>query len=318
MKRLECFTPFENAWEKMERMLFSPFNWTLWLKLGFLAWLASLLEGYGAGTGFNIPDLSHSDSHAPAFGSDPDRFQVIAIIAAIFLVVLIVALAVVALILWVKARGRFMFIDGLLHGVEEPLVVRWRKFKSQGNSLFLFNIVATLALGLVALLWLGASAALLWKWVADCIGATQMLAPTPLAIGGMLAILALIPFSLISNFILSLFYSLGPLLMYKKGVGAWTAFKATLTLLCGHPWGLFKYWLSMVALQIVISIAVFAFQLLTCVLCCLGCIVMSTPFVWAVVCLPALVLTQLYSIEFASQIGGDFNLTAAEPESGNP
>ena len=48
--------PLGPAIERMKKLLFQPFDLTVWLTIGFAAWLAQLGRSGGGGAGFNVGD----------------------------------------------------------------------------------------------------------------------------------------------------------------------------------------------------------------------------------------------------------------------
>jgi NADH:ubiquinone oxidoreductase subunit K len=131
--------PLGEAWRRMVRGLFGPFDLTKWLTLGFCAFLASCGEGVasfnanfgrgGGGRGGSGTGL------AEAVRWIENNLILVALLAAAFLVV---ALALAALVFWLQSRGKFMLLDGLVFdrgAVVEP----WRAFRLLANSLFRFK-----------------------------------------------------------------------------------------------------------------------------------------------------------------------------------
>ena len=114
---LEYLFPTNRAFGGMKRVLFVPFQFGKWLVLGFTAWLAGLMDGNGIS--FN----ASSDSQSLGAGSPEESFRkanewvqenlelVIGIGVAVFL--LLVALSI--LLLWISSRGKFMFLDNVIH-----------------------------------------------------------------------------------------------------------------------------------------------------------------------------------------------------------
>src|SRR6266487_3022508 len=143
--KIEIFKPFGEAFELTKKILFQPFDLKKWFVIGFAAWLANL--GVGGG-GFNyqgnrregVQKLNEAISQIP----HPILVTGVCVLIA-FVLVLIVLFA------WLRARGRFMFIDCIVRNrgaVAEP----WREFRKEGNSYFLFSLVVGLCFLILAAL----------------------------------------------------------------------------------------------------------------------------------------------------------------------
>src|SRR5216110_2386154 len=142
--RIEIFRPFGEAFELMKKILFQPFDLKKWLVIGFAAWLANL----GSGGGFNYRYNRREDMQKlnEAISQIPHPILVIAVCLLITLV-----LVLIVLFAWLRARGRFLFIDCIVKNrgaIAEP----WRDFRTEGNSYFLFSVTAAVCLVLLAAL----------------------------------------------------------------------------------------------------------------------------------------------------------------------
>jgi hypothetical protein len=304
MSQFEFVKPLGDAWERMVGMLFRPFNWRVWAKLGLLAWLACLFEGGGCGMsisdfGSGKSDKSKLSQSLPQWLLHPTPQQLSIIIGvAVALVLLLVVIGVVAC--WIKCRGRFMFIDGLVKGLDTPFLERWAKFRAQGNSLFLFVICWFLVTTLILLVPLGAMAFLLVKYASAAEGVLGVLF-TILIFG-----LLIMAIALASSLLLLLIVDFGTVLMYKRELGAWAAARRVLTLVSTNIWTTVKYILTLTAIGVATMLAVIVFLIATC--CCIGSIILSIPYVWALVMLPALAFRRLFTIHFIARAGEDFDL----------
>jgi hypothetical protein len=103
--KIEIFKPFGEAFELMKRILFQPFELKKWLVMGFAAFLAHL--GAGFSFRYNYGDRSQFPQQlSDAFHQIP---LWIIVVGATFGIILIITIAVV--FAWLRARGRFIFID---------------------------------------------------------------------------------------------------------------------------------------------------------------------------------------------------------------
>ena len=144
--KIEIFKPFGESLELTKKILFQPFDLAKWCVMGFAAFLASLSGGMSFNfNGFNRNqdwhwkftsirrDMVETTAHWPGW--------VIPVIAILSVFVL----AIVLVLMWLGARGRFMFVDCIVRNraaIKEP----WREFRTEGNSFFLFSLLVVLAI----------------------------------------------------------------------------------------------------------------------------------------------------------------------------
>src|SRR5947199_5358453 len=143
--KIEIFKPFGEAFELTKKILFEPFDLKKWFVIGFAAWLANL--GVGGG-GFNYQYNRREDVQKlnEAISQIPHPILVTGVcVLILFVLVLIVVFT------WLRARGRFMFIDCVVKNrgaIAEP----WRAFQKEGNSYFLFSLAVGFGLFAFAVL----------------------------------------------------------------------------------------------------------------------------------------------------------------------
>ena len=106
--RIEIFKPFGEAFELMKKILFQPFDLKKWLVIGFAAWLANLGAGGGGIGNFNDPDNRREGAQKfnETIGQIPQPVLIIGICVLICVVLLLIVLFA-----WLRARGRFIFVD---------------------------------------------------------------------------------------------------------------------------------------------------------------------------------------------------------------
>jgi hypothetical protein len=138
MNSIEIFRPFNEAYEITLTILFRPFDFKKWLIIGFAAWLAHI----GAGFNFNYRYGGNADFRNNTFFQDiTDTIHQIPlwlIISGVTALVLCI-LALVVVMAWLRARGRFIFIDCLVRN-RGVIVEPWREFARPANSYFLFSL----------------------------------------------------------------------------------------------------------------------------------------------------------------------------------
>jgi hypothetical protein len=298
MPAVTVIGPLDPAWNGMKRILFKPFDMGNWFALGFSAWLATLGETGGS---FNIPgslgEGEGADAASQAVAENLGLVLVVASIAFIFVV------AIAMVLVWASCRGKFMYIDNLVH--DRALVAQpWREHKMHGNSLFLW----TLGLGFVALILVGLVTTPIILGFAARSGSEahvgQMTGLVALAIVAVLFVMLAVG---IVNFIAQ--HCIVPV-MKKRNLpvlAAWSVAKPHLAAACGP---VVLYLLMRIAIAMAVGTAVMMFGFLTC---CCGFLLLAIPYINAVILLPVWTFLQLYNLEFVRQLGPDFDLLPTEP-----
>src|SRR6478752_9242309 len=121
----------------MTQILFQPFDLKKWLVLGFAAWLTNLGAGGGGIGNFNYPDNRREGAQKfnETIGQIPQPVLITGICVLIFVVLLLIVLFA-----WLRARGRFIFVDCVVRN-RAAIVAPWKEFRAEGNSFFLFSLL---------------------------------------------------------------------------------------------------------------------------------------------------------------------------------
>ncbi len=276
--------PLKRGWDRMVSTLFRPFNLSLWLGMGFAAWMAGFVD-IGAGQ-WNSEGLDWTRNTTGDLVEGLIALTVVAGIAAVGIVTGII-------LLWVGSRAKFVFIDNVVQG-HGAVVEPWTRHGRQGDSLFLWRLAfyAVYALLLVAV----ALPFIFFANLGSGDGITQVLAgATLMLMMGALCILIL-PFFFV-NLILNDFVV--PV-MYRHGVSATEAWGQFMPVLREHLIQFILYALMVFVLQIGMGLALAAVAILTC---CVGGVILSIPFVGTVLLLPVYVTYRAFSLEFLAQFG---------------
>jgi hypothetical protein len=296
------------SFHRTVRMLFKPFDAGKWFVLGFCAWLAYLGERGGFNFNFNggFPNQGQGGGGAgPDFsGVKPWIIEHLVLLAVIGGACFIAVMVLSLLMAWLKARGQFMFLDGVARN-RGAVVEPWHRFRHLGNSLFWFNLV----LGLVSLFgfFLIAGLALLVAW-AD-------IQARHFGVGAVLAIVAAVVLFLPWLFVIVLIHAVlrdfvVPI-MYLRNVrtlDGWRIFGREV--LHGHVLEFVVFYLVKYGLGILMMVIPLAACCLTCCLtCCISCI----PYLGTVLMLPLLVFMRCYSLYFLEQAGPEWRIFAEEP-----
>jgi len=298
------WTPLQWSLSRMRDMLFRPFDFVKWLAMGFTAWLAQLGEG---GINLNLPDFDHGaggkQTEAVLRGLidfyHQHQFAVLSLAAmlVVFCVVFVLALT------WINSRGRFMFLDNVVHNRAE--VVRpWTAWRAQGNSLFGWQLL----FGLVVLVSVIAMVV------------TVVLAVVPLARSGpasgpalpfvllMLGV-ALVPFFLLLIYVALFLVDFVIPIMFGNRCGVLAAWRTFLQLFSRYPGAFLLYGLFCFFLWFVV---VAGLLLLFCLTCCCAAILAIIPYLGSVFLLPLFVVYRLFSLAFLRQFGPEFDLLPSE------
>jgi hypothetical protein len=284
--RIEIFKPFGEAFELMKKILFQPFDLKKWLVVGFAAWLANL----GGGGGFNYQYNRREDVQKlnEAIRQIPHPVLVTGVCVLIaFLLVLIVLFA------WLRARGRFLFIDCIVKNrgaIAEP----WRDFRKEGNSYFLFSLLVGFAFLILAVL-------LSFPFMLPIIRRVTFLhihdvyLISTIAAWAFVMILLVLAWSLIANFMVAV--------MYRQHCRAFKAFGTVVRLVAAHPGEILLYCLFLIVLALATAIV-------ACVATCATCCIAAIPYIGTVILLPVVVLLRSFSLLFLRQFGSDYDVWA--------
>ena len=122
---------------RVKAMLFRPFRFTTWIKLGFIGWLAGELAG--ANFNFSMPmGPGGAPPHTPGGGDFP-MAMIAVLVAVAFAVFLVIALVFVYLF----SRFRFVLFDCVVSG--EALIGRgWHGYRAQAHRYLGFLVVLAL------------------------------------------------------------------------------------------------------------------------------------------------------------------------------
>jgi len=297
--------PLQRAWQRVERMLFHPFQIRTWFVLGFAAFLAEYLSG-GAQARYGFRGHGHGAPHAIGhWARTMLETPALALVA-----VALGALALVCLIAlqWVSCRGKFVFLDGVVRG-RAAIVEPWKRFGRLGDSLFawtlLFWISAGLA-GLLACLPFIASLRSVWEEHEFHWGILASFA-------GLIAIA--MPLILVGAFTLLFLNHFVVPIMYRHGLTVTAAWARFLVLLREHLWSFIGYGVIVFMLWVAVTGLVLFAGLSTC---CVGFVLLMLPYVGQVVLLPVLAGFRALGPEFLAQYGPEYDAFALEPAAVSP
>ena len=274
----------------MKKILFQPFNLKKWLIIGFAAWLANLGSGGGGVGNFNYPD--NRRENAQKWNETIGQIPQPVLITGICLLVCFVLLLIV-LFAWLRARGRFILVDCIVRN-RAAIVEPWKEFRAEGNSFFLFSLLAVLALiavitlaGLVLIVPFSAGRGHAEPGVAFWIG---------------ISLTAFISACLI--FVWAFASQLMVPIMYRQRCRAPVAFTRAVGLVSSHPGPMLLYVLFFILLAI-------AMVMISCAVTCATCCTAAIPYVGSVILLPIPVTLDAFWLLFLRQFGPDYDVWAA-------
>jgi len=305
--KISVVDPVGPAIGHAKRILFQPFNLGKWFVLGFCAFLAYLGEGGGgfppgSGGGGGGGGGGGSGGGAAGGGGDAssDGQQVIDWINANLVLIVVVALVVIlfmlvigGILVWLRSRAKFMFLDGVVRN-RGAVVEPWNTYRAHGNSLFLFSFTLSVAVSALAIAIVVIGAMLAWPDIqSGRLGGASIAA---IAVGGLLllaiAIGSAIVGTLLEDFVVPAMYRHDLLVM-----SAWSVVGSRI--LVGHVGTIILYFLMKILLGLAIGIMAL---IATCATCCL----VAIPYLGTVILLPLLVFIRCYSLCFLEQFGPEW------------
>ena len=295
--------PLSRGWNRMKKALFQPFDLAKWFTVGFTAFLAGLLDGGGPkGSGSYSERYQNKHFDWDEFANYPNIawewliehtlwFSLI-IIGVFFLIAIFIVLT------WLSSRGKFMFLDNVIHDRAE-VVKPWHEYSRQGNSLFIWRLIYGFICFILIMFSLGLSAVLI-------VNLFTGYAPIPTKIFTIMGLIIQFMILVILLSYISLFLNdfVVPI-MYKYKITTSKAWFKFLPVLSRHLGHFILYGLFIFVLMILVVICVVLFGLFTC---CLGFLLLITPYIGSVVLLPVSYTFRAFSVEFLEQFGDDFTI----------
>ena len=292
--QIEIFKPFGEAFELTKKILFRPFDLKKWFVIGFAAWLSNL------GSGNYSFRFNRNDWKNVSWFQDLD--DMITQIPHWILwsglgVIILLVLALMIVIAWLRARGRFMFIDCIVKNrgaIAEP----WREFRNQGNSYFLFGLLV----GFIILIILAAASLPFMLPIVRGVTFLHMhdvYLICVIALWAVVLLLLILAWALISHFMIAV--------MYRRRCLAGEAFRIALSLIANYPGEITLYCLFWIVLGIGTAITACATILVTCCMALL-------PYIGTVILLPLFVCLRAFGLRFIRQFGPDYDVWAGIPE----
>ncbi len=287
--KIEIFKPFGEAFELMKKILFRPFDLKKWLVIGFAAWLANLGAGGGGIGDFNYPNNRREGAQKfnETIGQIPQPVLITGICVLICVVIMLIVLFA-----WLRARGRFIFVDCVVRN-RAAIVEPWKEFRGEGNSFFLFSLLVVLVVVPVIVI---AGLVLIVPFIP---GHDQAEPGVGFWIG--ISLTAFISVCLI--FVWAIASQLMVPIMYRQRCRARVAFARAVSLVSSHPGPILLYVLFFMLLAV-------AMVMISCAVTCATCCIAAIPYVGTVILLPIPVTLGAFSLLFLRQFGPDYDVWA--------
>jgi len=291
--------PLSRGWGRMKKALFNPLDLKKWFLVGFTAFLAGLADCHHGGSNgsggrghgrFDFDDFVYFPRRAWEWLIDNPEWATLIVFGFVFLFLIGI------LITWLSSRGKFMFLNNVLHDraeVSKP----WYDFRAQGNSLFVWRFVFGLICLMVFVLFFVLCFMILFGMYEDYV-------PRHVTVFSIIGMALVFLFLIIVTGYITLFLdSFVVPIMHKHKLRTTQAWGKFLTLFKKHwfyfiMWGLFNF---------VLGILIFIIVVLACICtCCIGVIFLIIPYINAVVLLPISYTLRAFSVEFLEQFGAEY------------
>lgn len=322
-RTISVLEPIGAAADRVSEVLFKPFLLSRWFVIGFAAWLAGV-GTHGGSTHIRINDGSgpHQVSYQP--GDDIGQFRHelaefknevcsnLPVILTIGLIVLFLAVVIGIALLWLRSRGKFIFLNCVARN--QPLIADpWRRYSRQGNSLFVFSLLVGLLQMAVMLCLIVPLGVIIWAfaetdfeiYAAGEIAAAAALVLGLAAVGTLFGLVYLLTTDLVVP------------IMYVQGVTVTQGWKRLLGAISQHKLKILLYVLFVFLVGIILALGTFAIGAAACCcLCCVSCVFLIPilgSYLFTVLTLPLWVWRRAYSAHFIAQFGPEFNVFA-DPE----
>ena len=238
---------------------------------------------------FNYPENGREDADKlnETIGQIPQPIFITGICVLVCFVLLLIVLFA-----WLRARGRFIFIDCIVRNraaIAEP----WKEFRAEGNSFFLFSLLVVLVLIAVIVI---AGLGLILPFIP---WGDQAQPGVAFWVG--LSLFVFVAVCL--TFVWALTSQLMVPIMYRQRCRAPLAFAQAVDLVTSHPGPILLY----VLFLLLLAVAVF---MISCAVTCATCCIAAIPYVGTVILLPIPVTLCAFSLLFLRQFGSDYDVWA--------
>jgi hypothetical protein len=303
---IRYFEPLSRAYKRMKVALFKPFDLRKWFVVGFTAFLAGLTD-FGGGGGGGQGKMGDGDWEEALYFPRTAQ-QWLADHPQWFLLItfgLVLVLILVVVLTWLSSRGKFMFLDNVVHD-RAQVAKPWYEFKSEAFSLFLWRVgigILVLAVVIPYLVYCYTSLVGVYEQGWDV---TALIFPFVTMILGLIAFLVLVTYVnlLLVDFVVPL--------MYRSRINVLAGWGVFLPLFGKHLLSFIGYGLFILVLKIAVGIGIVIVGIFTC---CIGFVLMVIPYIGSVFLLPISYTFRALSVEFLEQYGAEYQFfPKADPD----
>jgi len=302
--------PISRAWLRMKILLMRPFDIGSWFVLGFSAFLAGLAESgnsFGSNFSRNLDeDFSYDDlgDFLHSFGDSFQDYLNTGLGLGLIMFIGVVVLTISILLIWLSSRGKFIFLDNLVHNRTE-ITRPWSELAPQADSLFFWQLgYALICLTVLGLC--GLFAGLLFGTL-ETVNISWVIVVPLVVLAGTIAFILVVALLYIDFFLTAFVVPI----MHRERIGTMAAWSRFLRVFRNHPGSFFMSGLLYLVLSIAGTVALGLAGLLTC---CIGLVMMAIPYVGNVITLPLSVFLRYFTLDFLGQFGDEFRLLDAPDE----
>jgi len=290
------------AFNYMAKVLFKPFSFVKWLKLGLVAFLVSLGSG-GAGGNFNFNFPSKQEIPSETVNQFSQIGQWIeshlALVIIIGILAFLLIMIILAILIYFSSRFSFVYLDSVVKN-DVQIKQSYKDNKVNGWSYFLWRIIFALIALLVILLLIGVPTTILVLIGIKkgfTVSIILLLILTGLVFIGLIILLAVIG-QFTTDFVLPI--------MYLRKLRILEAWKVLLALMRNNKGHFFLYLL----MRIVLGLASVMILIVPC--CLVGCIfapfymlmvglvllALKYPLIWIIIVLCGLIINLISSFVY--------------------
>lgn len=296
--------PLSQAYHRMKKALFQPFDISKWFRVGFTAWLAGFTDCQRSGG--NGTQHTGSNSDFTEFFNFPETalnwLTNHPLWANLIILGIVLLIIFISLIIWVSARGKFMFLHNVANN-KQDISRPWHEYQKEGNSLFLFDFFyGWIAFGVFILFLIYCFLGAKELYFGDFTNVAIFWAIAKMIF---FFLLYLLTFGYISLFLKDFVVPI----MYKNRIGIMQAWAKFLQLFFQKFLTFLIYGMFIFILGIGVAMGVLFLALITC---CIGLLLIAIPYIGAVVLLPVSYTFRAFSLEFLAQFGNEFNVFEEE------
>jgi hypothetical protein len=296
---IQYFAPLTHSFDRMKHALFNPMDLRKWFVVGFAAFLAGLTDAQFNGSFFS--NWKGQEKPADIFSLPQNIWEwlqqhplwIVAIAVIIFL-----AIVIGVLLSWVSARGKFVFLDNIVHN-RMLIAAPWHEYRLEANSFFLWNLLFGVISAAICLPYLIYCFISLKNTYDASHDGMALIVPLLLCALGMIVIICLF------GFIFLMLNAFVAPIMYRDRIRTGPAIEKFLPLLTSS----FLYFLGYAFFLIFLALGIgMAIIFAGCATCCIGFVLLMIPYINAVILLPVSYTLRAFSIEFLEQFGPEYQV----------